>query len=256
GVPMLPTYLGPEDVPEFPVLVKASAGGGGRGMRVVADRAGLVEAVAAARHEAAAAFGDGTVFGEPYVESARHVEVQVLGDSHGNVVTIGERECSIQRRHQKIVEETPSPAVTPALREELCRAAITAAQAIGYVGVGTVEFLLASSGAFFFLEMNTRLQVEHAVTECVAGLDLVRLQLLVAEGAPLPFTGPLPLHGHAIEVRLYAEDPAAGWLPSTGTLHRFTVPGVAGSFGPLRDPGLRLDSGVVDGSVVGVHYDP
>ncbi len=293
GVPMLPTYVDPDAVPAFPVLVKASAGGGGRGMRIAHDRASLTEAVAVARREAAAAFGDGTVFCERYVERARHVEVQVLADSHGTVVTMGERECSIQRRHQKIVEETPSPAVTPALREDLCRAAVAAAQAVGYVGVGTVEFLLdpvggnagggavgrnaggravggnagggavgrnagggAPRGEFYFLEMNTRLQVEHAVTECVAGVDLVQLQLIVAEGGPLPFTASPPPRGHAIEVRLYAEDPANAWLPSTGTLHRFTVPGVAQSFGPLLAPGLRLDSGVTDGSVIGVHYDP
>jgi propionyl-CoA carboxylase alpha chain len=238
------------------VLVKASAGGGGRGMRIVRDRESLAEAVAAARREAASAFGDGTVFCERYVERARHIEVQIMADSHGNVVTLGERECSIQRRHQKIVEETPSPAVDPQLRDRLCQAAIAAARAVSYVGAGTVEFLLAPSGEFFFLEMNTRLQVEHPVTECVVGVDLVRLQLVVAEGGPLPFNGPPPLRGHAIEVRLYAEDPADAWMPSTGTLHRFDVPGVTHAFGPLAAPGLRLDSGVTDGSVVGVHYDP
>ncbi len=266
GVSMLPTYTDPDDVSVFPVLVKASAGGGGRGMRVVRDADALADAVASARREAASAFGDGTVFCERYVERARHVEVQVLADTFGNVVTLGERECSIQRRHQKIVEETPSPAVTPALRDELCAAAVIAAQAVGYVGAGTVEFLLAPGGGFaggeaphgefYFLEMNTRLQVEHPVTECVAGVDLVRLQLLVAEGGTLPFDEPPPLRGHAIEVRLYAEDPASAWLPSTGTLHRFDIPGVSHSFGPLPAPGLRLDAGVVDGSVVGVHYDP
>ncbi|MEV4515013.1 biotin carboxylase N-terminal domain-containing protein [Dactylosporangium sp. NPDC049525] len=256
GVPMLPTAVEPEQVDTFPVLVKASAGGGGRGMRIVRDRESLAEAVAAARREAASAFGDGTVFCERYVERARHVEVQIMADSHGNIVTLGERECSIQRRHQKIVEETPSPAVDPQLRDRLCQAAIAAARAVSYVGAGTVEFLLAPSGEFFFLEMNTRLQVEHPVTECVVGVDLVRLQLVVAEGGPLPFNGPPPLRGHAIEVRLYAEDPAYAWMPSTGTLHRFDVPGVTHSFGPLAAPGLRLDSGVVDGSVVGVHYDP
>ncbi|MEV0564441.1 biotin carboxylase N-terminal domain-containing protein [Dactylosporangium sp. NPDC050588] len=256
GVPMLPTALEPEQVEAFPVLVKASAGGGGRGMRIVRDRESLAEAVAAARREAASAFGDGTVFCERYIERARHIEVQIMADSHGNVVTLGERECSIQRRHQKIVEETPSPAVDPQLRDRLCQAAIAAARAVSYVGAGTVEFLLAPSGEFFFLEMNTRLQVEHPVTECVVGVDLVRLQLVVAEGGSLPFNGPPPLRGHAIEVRLYAEDPAYAWMPSTGTLHRFDVPGVAHAFGPLPAPGLRLDAGVVDGSVVGVHYDP
>ncbi len=256
GVPMLPTAVEPEQVDAFPVLVKASAGGGGRGMRIVRDRESLAEAVAAARREAASAFGDGTVFCERYVERARHIEVQIMADSHGNVVTLGERECSIQRRHQKIIEETPSPAVDPSLRDRLCAAAIAAARAVSYVGAGTVEFLLAPTGEFFFLEMNTRLQVEHPVTECVVGVDLVRLQLIVAEGGPLPFNGPPPLRGHAIEVRLYAEDPAYAWMPSTGTLHRFDVPGVTHAFGPLPAPGLRLDSGVVDGSVVGVHYDP
>jgi propionyl-CoA carboxylase alpha chain len=256
GVNMLPTYTDPDEVTVFPVLVKASAGGGGRGMRIVRDRESLADAVASARREAASAFGDGTVFCERYVEHARHVEVQVLADNFGNVVTLGERECSIQRRHQKIIEETPSPAVTPTLREELCAAAVLAAQSVGYVGAGTVEFLLAPSGEFYFLEMNTRLQVEHPVTECVVGVDLVRLQVLVAEGGALPFNGPPPLRGHAIEVRLYAEDPAYAWLPSTGTLHRFSIPGVSHTFGPLLAPGLRLDSGVQDGSVVGVHYDP
>ncbi|MGI5246873.1 biotin carboxylase N-terminal domain-containing protein [Dactylosporangium sp. CA-139066] len=256
GVPMLPTAVDPDDVDTFPVLVKASAGGGGRGMRIVRDRESLAEAVASARREAASAFGDGTVFCERYVERARHIEVQIMADSHGNVVPLGERECSIQRRHQKIVEETPSPAVDPQLRERLCQAAIAAARAVSYVGAGTVEFLLAPNGEFFFLEMNTRLQVEHPVTECVVGVDMVRLQLVVAEGGPLPFNGPPPLRGHAIEVRLYAEDPAYAWMPSTGTLHRFDVPGAAHTFGPLSAPGLRLDSGVTDGSVIGVHYDP
>jgi propionyl-CoA carboxylase alpha chain len=256
GVPMLPTYTDPDQVTVFPVLVKASAGGGGRGMRIVRDRAALADAVAGARREAAGAFGDGTVFCERYLERARHIEVQVVADTHGNVVTLGERECSIQRRHQKIIEETPSSAVTPLLREELCAAAIAAAQSVGYVGAGTVEFLLSESGEFYFLEMNTRLQVEHPVTECVVGVDLVRLQLLVAEGGALPWAGPPPLRGHAIEVRLYAEDPAYAWRPSTGTLHRFSIGGVAHTFGPLPGAGLRLDSGVTDGCVVGVHYDP
>jgi propionyl-CoA carboxylase alpha chain len=228
----------------FPLIVKASAGGGGRGMRVVRDPAALEEALAAARREAEAAFGDGTVFCEPYLDRARHVEVQIVADAHGTVLALGERECSIQRRHQKIVEEAPSPAVDPSLRERLCGAAVDAARAVGYVGAGTVEFLLAPNGEFFFLEMNTRLQVEHPVTECVYGVDLVRWQLLVAEGEPLPVTEPPPARGHAIEVRLYAEDPANGWLPSTGTLHRFAI------------DGLRVDSGVEDGTEIGVHYDP
>ena len=247
GVPMLPSLT--EPIALFPVLVKASAGGGGRGMRIVRNAAGLPDALAAARREAAAAFGDGTVFCEPYLERARHIEIQVLADQHGTVLALGERECSIQRRHQKILEESPSPAVDPALRAELCAAAIAAAKAVGYVGAGTVEFLLSGSGEFFFLEMNTRLQVEHPVTESVLGLDLVRLQLLVAEGQPLP--EPPPARGHAIEVRLYAEDPANGWLPSTGILHRFAIPGVSTAFAPLERPGIRLDAGVEDGSEIG-----
>ncbi|MEQ4305001.1 biotin carboxylase N-terminal domain-containing protein [Plantactinospora sp. B6F1] len=256
GVPMLPTYTAADRVEAFPVMVKAAAGGGGRGMRIVRDRADLADAIESARREAAAAFGDGTVFVEPYVERARHVEVQVVADAHGTVLCLGERECSIQRRHQKIVEEAPSVAVTPALRAGLQSAAVAATRAVGYLGVGTVEFLLTPAGEFHFLEMNTRLQVEHAVTECVTGTDLVRLQLLVAEGGRLPATAP-PVTGHAIEVRLCAEDPAADWLPASGTLHRFAVPGVTVEFGtdPGRDRGLRLDSGVRDGSVVGVHYD-
>ncbi|MER7470633.1 biotin carboxylase N-terminal domain-containing protein [Micromonospora sp. NPDC000018] len=255
GVPILPTWTDADEITDFPVLVKASAGGGGRGMRVVRDAADLAEAVASARREAAAAFGDGTVFVERYVERGRHVEVQIFGDRHGTVVALGERECSIQRRHQKIVEE--APAVVPAdLRRRLHEAAVAAGRAVDYVGAGTVVFLLAPTGEFFFLEMNTRLQVEHPVTELVTGLDLVRLQLLVAEGEPLPEAAVHPMtRGHAIEVRLCAEDPARGWRPATGALHRFAVPGVAAEFGPLPGPGLRLDSGVVDGSTVGVHYD-
>jgi propionyl-CoA carboxylase alpha chain len=256
GVPMLPTWTDPDRVYEYPVLVKASSGGGGRGMRIVHEPGTLAEAIASARREASSAFGDGTVFMERYVESARHIEVQIVADNQGTVVPFGERECSIQRRHQKIVEETPSPVVTTQLREQLCAAAVAVCRAVGYVGVGTVEFLLdVEGGGFYFLEMNTRLQVEHAVTELVSGFDLVRLQLLVAEGSALPFNQPPPIRGHAIEVRLCAEDPASNWLPATGTLHRFHVPQVAGEFRPLPQPGLRLDSGVRDGSVVGMHYD-
>jgi propionyl-CoA carboxylase alpha chain len=240
----------------YPVLVKASAGGGGKGMRVVESAAEFERAAGLARSEAENSFGDGAIYLEKYLVQPRHIEFQVFGDAHGNIVHLFERECSIQRRHQKIVEETPSPAVDAALREELCQAAIAAARAVSYVGAGTVEFILTPGGEFFFLEMNTRLQVEHPVTECVVGVDLVRLQLLVAEGGALPFNGPPPLRGHAIEVRLYAEDPAYAWLPCTGTLHRFDVPGVGHTFGPLPAPGLRLDSGVADGSVVGVYYDP
>lgn len=248
GVPVLP-QLDPASVGEadLPVLIKASAGGGGRGMRVVRRLADLDSTVAAARSEAASAFGDGTVFCEPYLATGRHIEVQVLADTHGTVWTVGERECSIQRRHQKVIEETPSPLVTPAMRASLFDAARTAAEAIGYLGAGTVEFLADSNGRFFFLEMNTRLQVEHPVTECTTGLDLVALQIAIASGSALPPEPPTP-RGHAIEARLYAEDPAHDWQPQTGTLHRLTIPRSLGV--------LRVDSGVVDGSVVGPYYDP
>jgi propionyl-CoA carboxylase alpha chain len=244
---------------DLPVLVKASAGGGGRGMRIVRSRADLDEAVRGASAEAGSAFGDPTVFCERYLEAGRHIEVQVMADAHGTIWTLGERECSIQRRHQKVLEEAPSPLVTDEMRERLCEAARAAAAAVDYVGAGTVEFLATPDGDFYFLEMNTRLQVEHPVTECVTGLDLVALQLSVAEGAPLPAAGPPPFDGHAIEVRLYAEDPAHGWRPQSGTLHRFEVP-VSGKGcydAPSHSrPLTRADSGVESGSVVGVHYDP
>jgi propionyl-CoA carboxylase alpha chain len=248
GVPVLPE-LDPAKVTEgdLPVLVKASAGGGGRGMRVVTSLGELSSAVESARAEAASAFGDPAVFCERYLETGRHIEVQVLADEHGTVWTLGERECSIQRRHQKVIEEAPSPLAGPAMREELSEAARRAAKAIGYTGAGTVEFLATGDGRFYFLEMNTRLQVEHPVTESVFGLDLIALQLRVAEGHTLP-PEPPERNGHAIEVRLYAEDPAADWQPQTGTLHRFAVPG--------SDSEVRVDSGVTDGSVIGPHYDP
>ncbi|MET8279839.1 biotin carboxylase N-terminal domain-containing protein [Micromonospora sp. NPDC005174] len=257
GVPMLPSWTDADEVTDFPVLVKASAGGGGRGMRIVRDVAALAEAVASARREAAAAFGDGTVFIERYVERGRHVEVQIFGDTHGTVHVLGVRECSIQRRHQKIIEEAPG-LVAAEVRERLHEAALAAGRAVDYVGAGTVEFLLTPDGAIYFLEMNTRLQVEHPVTELVTpgGLDLVRLQLLVAEGEPLPAQHhDSDTRGHAIEVRLCAEEPAQNWRPATGTLHRFHVPGVDREFRWIERAGLRLDSGVVDGSAVGVHYD-
>ena len=256
GVPVLPSYLEPEQVVEYPVLVKPAAGRAGRGMRVARDAEALGEAVAAARREAAAIFGDGTVFAEPYIERARHIEVQVIADAHGGLLALGERECSIQRRYQKLIEETPSPVVSPGLREQLCAAAGAAVRAVGHVGTGTVEFLVLPSGEFFFLELNPALAVEHAVTEAVFGLDLVRLQLLVSEGAPLPTATPPPMRGHAMQVRLCAEDPAYAWLPSTGTLHRFAVPEVAATFRPSLQPGLRLDAGVEDGAQLGMHYDP
>jgi len=288
GVPVLPELAAPVlGEADLPVLVKASAGGGGRGMRIVRSLASLRAAVDAASAEAASAFGDPTVFCEPYLEAGRHIEVQVLADRHGTVWALGERECSIQRRHQKVLEEAPSPLVDEAMRAGLCEAAVAAARAIGYVGAGTVEFLAdhAQPGRFYFLEMNTRLQVEHPVTECVTGLDLVRLQLAVAEGGALPASPP-PLRGHAIEVRLYAEDPLHDWRPQTGGLHRFALSDVdsefaasgvaaggvaaggaaaggttaggaaAGEFGTGGTAGLRVDSGVVDGSAVSVHYDP
>ena len=232
----------------YPVLVKAAYGGGGRGMRIVRREADLLDAVEGARREAVTAFGNGTVFLERYLDSPRHVEVQIFGDTHGTVVHLFERECSIQRRYQKIVEEAPSPAVDDALRTELGAAAIAAGKAIGYVGAGTAEFVLGADGRFYFLEVNTRLQVEHPVTELVTGLDLVRLQLLVAEGQPLPPEAlTASVSGHAIEARLYAEDVAAGFLPATGTVHGFTVPDL---------PGVRVDAGVAQGCEVGVYYDP
>ncbi|WP_344397855.1 biotin carboxylase N-terminal domain-containing protein [Actinomadura alba] len=264
GVPVL-AEIRPETVTaqDLPLLVKASAGGGGRGMRVVRSLEEVDEAVASARREAESAFGDPTVFCEPLLEGARHIEVQVLADRHGTVWALGERECSIQRRHQKIIEEAPSPAVDAALRARLYDAATAAARAIGYEGAGTVEFLLAGDApvggeepaGFFFLEVNTRLQVEHPVTECVYGVDLVRLQIEIAEGAALPPRPPEP-HGHAIEVRLYAEDPANDWRPAAGALRTFEVPGVDARFRVPDGHGLRLDSGVESGSEVGVHYDP
>jgi propionyl-CoA carboxylase alpha chain len=233
----------------LPLLVKASAGGGGRGMRIVRARAELDEAIASARREAGSAFGDDTVFLEPYVEAPRHVEIQIFADAHGNVVHLFERECSIQRRYQKIVEEAPSPALDEALRARMGDAAVRLAREIGYRGAGTVEFLLAPDGRFYFLEVNTRLQVEHPVTECITGLDLVRLQIEVAEGHPLAEAALAPRRdGHAIEVRLYAEVASEdGLRPATGTVHRFAFDG---------QQGLRVDAGVADGSVVGVHYDP
>ncbi|MGI8633229.1 MAG: acetyl/propionyl/methylcrotonyl-CoA carboxylase subunit alpha [Solirubrobacterales bacterium] len=231
----------------FPVMVKASAGGGGKGMRTVTDPAALADAVAGARREAASAFGDDTVFLERALIDPRHVEIQVFADAHGTTVSLHERECSVQRRHQKVIEEAPSPVVGPKLRARMGEAAVRAAETVGYVGAGTVEFLLAGD-EFFFLEMNTRLQVEHPVTEEVTGLDLVRLQLLVAAGQPLPPEAREPaLRGHAVEARLYAEDPAAGYLPQTGTVHRFRPP---------ADPALRVETGVADGSEISVHYDP
>ncbi|MCU0268038.1 MAG: biotin/lipoyl-binding protein [Acidimicrobiales bacterium] len=260
GVPVLPEAVLDGDDPTgwreaaepvgYPLLVKAAAGGGGRGMRLVTRPEDLPEAVAAARREAQAAFGDGTVFAERFVRSGRHVEIQVVADRHGAVVHLGERDCSVQRRHQKIVEEAPSPAVTPDLRRRLGSAAVELARRIGYEGVGTVELLLEGTGddaRFWFLEMNTRLQVEHPVTEAVWRVDLVRLQLAVAAGEPLGFDqDDLAAQGHAVEARIYAEDPTRDWLPSTGALLRWRP-------GPTP---ARWDSGVEEGDEVSPHYDP
>ena len=259
GVPVL-EELDPDTVTEaqLPVLVKASAGGGGRGMRVVRELSALPGEVAAAQREAQSAFGDPTVFCERYLPTGHHVEVQVVADTHGSVWAVGERECSIQRRHQKIIEEAPSPLVerTPGMRAKLFDAARLAAGAIGYAGAGTVEFLADDDGEFYFLEMNTRLQVEHPVTEETTGLDLVELQLEVAGGGRLDAEPPAA-KGYSIEARLYAEDPAHGWQPQAGLVHTIDVPGVRAQFGSLgRRTGIRLDSGIVDGSTVSIHYDP
>src|SRR5882672_2692718 len=231
-----------------PLLIKASAGGGGKGMRIVRDLVDLPEALAAARREATNAFGDDTLLLERYFAAPRHVEIQIFGDTQGTVVHCFERECSIQRRYQKIIEEAPSPAVDAQLRARMGAAAVAAGKAIGYVGAGTVEFILDAAGEFYFLEVNTRLQVEHPVTEMVTGLDLVRWQILVAAGEPLPLSqDALAISGHAIEARLYAEDPANDFLPSTGRVAIWE---------PVELPGVRYDSGVATGTVVGVHYDP
>ena len=251
GVPTLPGSNDPAAATEvgFPLLVKAAAGGGGKGMRIVEAEAELDEAVAAARREAASGFGDDRVFLERYVSRARHIEIQILGDAHGNVVHLGERECSIQRRHQKILEESPSPRVDADLRERMGEAALSLARALGYESAGTVEFLLDDdTGEFFFLEVNTRLQVEHPVTEGVTGIDLVREQLRIAAGEPLGYEQTdVTFAGSAIEARLYAEDPANDFLPATGTL---------AAFEPAATPRVRWDSGVVTGSVVGTQFDP
>ncbi|EFV14947.2 acetyl/propionyl/methylcrotonyl-CoA carboxylase subunit alpha [Segniliparus rugosus] len=257
GVPVF-TNLDPAKVSEgdFPVLVKASAGGGGRGMRIVREPGDLPAAVEAASAEALSAFGSGEVFCEPYLETAHHIEVQIMADRHGTVWAVGERECSIQRRHQKVVEEAPAPLVErigPDLRARLFAAAKAAAKAIDYEGAGTVEFLVSDTGDVRFLEMNTRLQVEHPVTEATTGLDLVELQLRVADGERLG-PEPPPSRGHAIEVRLYAEDPAADWRPQTGRLRAFEIDGVAFE-NPRPGGGLRLDAGFESGSEVSPYYD-
>jgi 3-methylcrotonyl-CoA carboxylase alpha subunit len=235
----------------YPLLIKPAAGGGGIGMKAVRDPAAFDEALAAARREASASFGNDALYIERLIEQPRHVEIQVFADSHGNTVHIFERECSAQRRHQKVIEESPCPALNAAVRQRMGAAAIAAARAVGYVNAGTCEFLLEGSGDsanFYFLEMNTRLQVEHPVTESVVGIDLVHLQLRVASGEPLPFTqSGLSQRGHAIECRIYAEDPAQGFIPQAGTILLYREP---------QGPGIRVDSGVTAGSEVSVHYDP
>jgi acetyl-CoA carboxylase biotin carboxylase subunit len=235
----------------FPVLIKPAAGGGGIGMKTVRTASGLPESIAAARREARASFGDDTLYVERLIERPRHVEIQVFADHHDRVVHLFERECSAQRRHQKMIEESPCPALSAGIREQMGAAAIAAARAVGYRNAGTCEFLLEGQGddaRFYFLEMNTRLQVEHPVTEAVVGVDLVHAQLRVASGEPLPFTqSALTQRGHAIECRIYAEDPAQGFLPQAGTLLFYSEP---------QGPGIRVDSGVRHGSEVSVHYDP
>ncbi len=235
----------------FPVLIKPAAGGGGIGMKAVQDAAGLAAALHAARREAKASFGNDTLYIERLILKPKHVEIQVFADSHGHTVHVFERECSAQRRHQKVIEESPCPALSPAIRARMGAAAIAAAQAVGYRNAGTCEFLLEGSGddaSFYFLEMNTRLQVEHPVTECVTGVDLVHAQLRVASGEPLPFTQDrLSQRGHAIECRVYAEDPSQGFIPQAGAILLYREP---------QGPGIRVDSGVKAGSEVSVHYDP
>ncbi|MFH2009278.1 MAG: acetyl-CoA carboxylase biotin carboxylase subunit [bacterium] len=232
----------------YPVLIKAAAGGGGKGMRVVESADALADAATQAASEAKNAFGDGTIYLEKYLPRPRHVEVQILADSHGNVIHLFERECSIQRRHQKIIEETPSPALNDGLRRRMGEAAVAAAKAVGYENAGTVEFLLDASGEFYFLEVNTRLQVEHPITELTVGVDLVRHQLEIAAGGTLALTQDrVQARGHALECRIYAEDPAAGFMPSPGTVLFVR---------PASGPGVRFDSGIYSGAEVPVHYDP
>jgi 3-methylcrotonyl-CoA carboxylase alpha subunit len=259
GVPVVPGYMGDDQSPArlsaeaaivgFPLLVKAVAGGGGKGMRVVRDASALDEAIRGARGEAESAFGDGRLMLERFLERPRHIEVQVFGDTHGNFLHLFERECSVQRRYQKIIEESPSPFIDEAKRAAMTAAAVRAAKAVGYVNAGTIEFIVDSGGSHYFMEMNTRLQVEHPVTEAVTGLDLVEWQLLVTSGERLPLAqSDIPRRGHAIEARLYSEDPRRGFLPSIGRIERFTHPAEDGTW--------RVDSGVADGDSITVYYDP
>jgi 3-methylcrotonyl-CoA carboxylase alpha subunit len=265
GVPLVPGYHGERQDPAFlqkeadrigyPVLIKASAGGGGKGMKVAPDSKGFAAALASARREAKSAFGDDRVLVEKYLDRPRHVEVQVFGDTHGNVVYLFERDCSVQRRHQKVLEEAPAPGLNPARRKRMCEAAVAAARSIKYTGAGTVEFIATQDGRFYFMEMNTRLQVEHPVTEMITGLDLVKWQLLVAAGDSLPLKqNEIQMNGHAIEARIYAENPDKGFLPSTGTLRHLRAPR-GGEFSPQAGP-LRVDSGVREGDAITPHYDP
>lgn len=259
GVPLTPGYHGDEQIPEFlrkqadsigyPVLIKASAGGGGKGMRRVDDSATFTEALASCQREAQSAFGNAHVLVEKYVERPRHIEIQVFGDSHGNVVYLFERDCSVQRRHQKVLEEAPAPGMTPERRAAMGKAAVDAARAVNYVGAGTVEFIAGPDGDFYFMEMNTRLQVEHPVTECITGTDLVEWQLRVASGGPLPLQqDQLQIRGHALEARLYAEDADRGFLPSTGTLRHLRL--------PAKTAHVRVDAGVEQGDAITPFYDP
>lgn len=258
GVPIVPGYSEDQSLEAvtrnalamgFPILIKASAGGGGKGMRVVRDQSELQTAIESANREAEKAFGDGTLLLERFIDGARHVEVQILGDDFGNILHLFERECSIQRRHQKVIEESPSTAMSVDLRRRICEAAVAAARAIGYTNAGTVEFILDSTGDFYFIEVNTRLQVEHPVTEMTTGLDLVRLQIEIAAGKQMTLTQEdITQTGHAIEVRLYAEDPENNFLPATGTLLDWDA--------PANLEGLRIDSGVERGAEIGIHYDP
>jgi 3-methylcrotonyl-CoA carboxylase alpha subunit len=259
GVPVVPGYHGKTQTDQglqkearrigWPLMIKACAGGGGKGMRIVREESAFKEALHAARREALSSFGDDTVLLEKYLENPRHVEVQIFADQHDNIVHLFERECSIQRRYQKIIEEAPSPSVADEMRGEMTAAAITAARTVGYQNAGTVEFILDQDGRFFFMEMNTRLQVEHPVTEMITGLDLVEWQLRVASGEKLPLNqGQIQCNGHAIEARIYAENPYHDFLPATGTVEAFVY--------PPHENGLRVDSGIDDGDRIGIHYDP